>query len=255
MIMDIFAKYIPNFLLILLRAGIVIGMLPFFGSKSIPVQFKIGLVVAIALILTPVVHFEFSRSDIPVLVIRELIFGLVLGFAARAVFIAVDMAGQMMSNAMGLSMAALFNPEMGQSTEVADLYGIIVMLVFLATDAHHDLIYIFVRSYEWLPPGTVEVKGLVAEAVTITAKLFTIALKMSAPVVIIMVMTNLLLGFIYKAVPQINIFFVGHPFLIFVGFVVMLLGIPFFVQVTGGSLATIKDEMTRVIVIAKGHHA
>jgi flagellar biosynthetic protein FliR len=250
--MDVFAKYIPNFLLILLRAGVVIGMLPFYGSKSIPAQFKIGLVIAIALILTPIVNFEFSRSAISALVIREVIFGMVLGLSARFVFLAVDMAGQMISNAVGLSMATLFNPEIGQSTVVSNLYGIIVKLVFLAMDAHHDLIYIFVKSYEWLPAGTIDVKNLVAEMVGITGGIFTIALKLSAPIIIIMVITNLLLGFIYKAAPQINIFFVGYPLVMFIGFVLMLLGLPFFIQVTGNDFALIREEMTRVIELAKG---
>jgi flagellar biosynthetic protein FliR len=67
-----------------------------------------------------------------------------------------------------------------------------------------------------------------------------------------MVITNLLLGFIYKAAPQINIFFVGYPLVMFIGFVLMFLGLPFFIQVTGNDFALIREEMTRVIELAKG---
>jgi flagellar biosynthetic protein FliR len=250
--MDIIAKYIYNFLLILVRASIVMGLLPFFTSKNFPTQFKIGFVVALALILTPVVEVSVSRTTMPLFIIREVIIGIILGLIARFVFLAVDMAGQVVSNAMGLSIATIFNPEIGQSTEIATLYGMMAMLIFLAMDAHHDLIYVFVKSYEWLPAGHIEIKNLVAEVISASGRIFVIALKISAPVVVAMLISHLLLGFIYKAAPQMNIFFVGYPVYIFVGFVVILIGIPVFVHVIGGYLNSIKDEMAKIIALARG---
>src|SRR4030042_5633408 len=113
--MDIFAPYIYNFLFILLRAGIVVSLLPFFGSRNFPVQFKIGFIVAIALILTPVVELNVSKTGIPFVVMREAIIGIILGLTARFIFLAVEMAGQVISNAMGLSIAAIFYPDSGAS--------------------------------------------------------------------------------------------------------------------------------------------
>ena len=251
-IMDIFAGYIHNFLFILLRAGIVISLLPFFVSKNFPAQFKIGFVIAIALILTPIVELNVSNTAIPLLVMREVIVGIILGLMARFVFFAVDIAGQMVSNAMGLSIATIFNPELGQTTELARLYGMIAMLIFLAMDAHHDLIYVFVRSYEWLPVGHIDIKNLAAEIVLVSGRIFLIALKISAPVVIAMLISSLLLGFIYKAVPQMNILFIGFPVYIFVGFVVIIAGIPVFAHVIGGYFNGIKDELAKILALARG---
>ncbi|MEW6569710.1 MAG: flagellar biosynthetic protein FliR [Nitrospirota bacterium] len=250
--MDILAQYIPNFLFILLRAGIVIGFLPFFGSKNFPAQFKIGFAVAMALVLTPVVQLKVSNTDIPVFVVREILFGIIFGLTARFIFFAVDMAGQVISNAMGLSISTIFNPDLDQSTEIARVYGIIAMLIFLAMDAHHDLIYVFVRSYEWLPGGHIEIKNLLAEMVSIGGRIFIIALKIGAPVVVAMLISNLLLGFIYKAAPQMNVFFVGFPVYITVGFIVILLSLPVFTNILGSYFYTIKDEMIKVITMAKG---
>lgn len=249
---NIFSKYIPNFIMILLRAGIMFSFIPFFSSTNLPAQFRIGLIVAVALVLTPVIEFKVSLESVPYLVMREVIFGIALGFASRLVFFAVDMAGQLMSNAMGLSIATVFNPEIGQSTEIAQMYGIAASLVFLAMDVHHDLIYIFARSYELLPAGSVEMKNLISEAVTMGSKLFILALKISAPVVIVMLISNLLLGFMYKAAPQINVFFIGFPIYMFVGFIMMIIGIPVFVFVSGNYFNAIKDDMLRVISMAKG---
>jgi flagellar biosynthetic protein FliR len=250
---DLFSRYLPTFLFILLRAGVVIGFLPFFSSSYIPAKFKIGLIVATALILTPVVNFNVTESEIPLVVLREMLFGIVIGLAARFLFFAVEMAGQLMSNAAGLSAASVFNPDLGQqSTEIGNLYGLITMLIFLITDTHHDLIYLFVKSYEWLPGGQIESRQLFKVVLSVCEKVFIIALKISAPVVLVMFLTNVLLGFIYKAVPQMNIFFVGYPVYLFVSLVVMLIGIPAFVSFVSGSLSTVKDEMARVIAVARG---
>lgn len=251
--LGIYSKYLPNFMFILLRVGIFFSMLPLYGNKNLPAHFKIGFIIAIALVLTPVVEVKATTNDIPILVFRELIFGLALGAIARLVFFAVEIAGQMMSMAMGLSMANVFNPEMGQSTEIGSLYGMLAMLIFLVMDAHHDLIYVFVKSYEWLPSGHIDINKLVLAKVMASAGgMFVIALKMSAPVVIAMLVVNLVLGFIYKAAPQMNVFFVSYPVYIFVGFLVMLISFPVFVQVLTGYFSAIKDEMFRVISIAGG---
>lgn len=248
--LDIYSKYVPNFLLILLRVSIFFSLLPLYGNKSLPAHFKIGFIIAMTLVLTPVVDAKASTNEIPLLVVRELLFGIALGLTARFVFFAVEISGQLMSTAIGLSMASIFNPEMGQSTEIGSLYGIFAMLLFLVMDAHHDLIYIFVKSYEWLPSGHIEVKNLIGEIMAGSGRMFVIALKLSAPLVIIMLVVNILFGFIYKAAPQMNVFFVGYPVYIFVGFLVMIISIPVFTHVLGGYFNTIKDDMYRIITAA-----
>lgn len=250
--MEALTQYIPNFLFILLRASIVVSMLPFLNSTYFPGRFRIGLAVAIALVLAPVVEFKVERPEIPIVVMREIVFGIALGFAARLVFLAVDMAGQLMSVSTGLSMASVFNPEIGQSTEISMLYGIIAMFVFLGMDAHHDLITIFIKSYEWLPAGHLDAQTLCAPIVSMGGTMFLIALKMSAPVVVLMLIVNLLLGFVYKAAPQINIFFVAYPIYIILGLSVMLLSVPVFIYTVGGYFSGIKEEMLRIIAAARG---
>ncbi|MBA4374214.1 MAG: hypothetical protein C0402_15290 [Thermodesulfovibrio sp.] len=247
-----FTKYLPNFLFIMMRAGIFLSMIPFFSSKNLPAQFKIGFLIALALILTPVVEFKIGETSLPLLVIREFIFSMVLGLSVRFVFMAFEMAGQIMSNAMGLSIATVFNPEMGQSTEIGRLQGIIAMLLFLAMDAHHDLIYIFVKSYELVPAGQINLQALMPEGVALIGKVFVIGIKLAAPVTVGMVLVNFLLGFLYKAAPQMNIFFVSFPVYIVLGFLIMLLSIPVFIHVLGGYFGDIRIEMTRIISLARG---
>lgn len=247
-----FSHYITNFLFILLRAGIFVSLLPVFGSKNLPPQFKIGFVVFIALLLTPVVDFQIKENSIPILIINEMLIAIALGFAARFVFMAVNMAGIFVSHTMGMSMASMFNPEMGQSTVIAELYGIIVLLLFLAVDAHHDLIYVFVKSYEVLPAGQFNAANTLPKVISIGSKLFILTAKISAPIVVGLLLSHLLTGFLYKAAPLMNVFFIVWPINILLGFLLMLLSIPVFEYVLNINFSEMKNEMSQILALAKG---
>jgi len=247
---DILAIYFPRFLMVLLRSSVFFAFLPILGSSSLPGRFRIGLAVAIAALLTPVVDFRAGENDVAILVLREVVLGMVLGLSVRFVFYGIEMAGQMMSDTMGMSIATVFNPEMGQTTEISQLLAIMTTLLFLATDAHHDLIAIFVRSYDLLPAGGSDIGALVREGISLVGRIFIIGLKLGAPVVIGMVTLNLMLGFLVKATPQINIFFISFPLFIGVGFVILLLALPVYLAAIGGSFGDIRTEMSRIIEMA-----
>lgn len=251
--MDDYSQFLPTFLFVLLRASIVLNMLPYFSNRSIPLQFKIGMSVAIALIMTPVVKIEVATGSIPAVIVREIMFSMLFALSVRFIFYAIETAGSIMSSAMGLSMSSIINPEMGQATEVAQMYSIIVTLLFFSMDAHHEVITIFVKSYEWAPVGTfgLNAAGVVAGGMSLVVKILILALKFSAPVVISMLITNVLLGFLSKAAPQMNVFFVGYPLYIFLGFTTMILGLPIFSIVMGGHFKAIPDEVGRVMLMMK----
>jgi flagellar biosynthetic protein FliR len=249
---DVISGYLPKFLLILLRLSVFFAILPILGNKTLPARYRIGLVVAIAALLTPVVDLRPGENDVVILVVREVVLGMVLGLAVRVVFFGVEVAGQMISDSMGLSIATVFNPEMGQSTDIARFLAIVATLLFLVTDAHHDLIALFVRSYDLVPVGTGDVRALVGGGIELTGKIFRIAIKLGAPVVVGMVTLNILLGFLTKATPQINIFFISFPLYIFLGFLILLLALPAYVVAIGGSFGGMREEMERVMTMARG---
>ncbi|MCX7913351.1 MAG: flagellar biosynthetic protein FliR [Thermodesulfovibrionales bacterium] len=253
MLSELSLKYLPIFLFILLRTSIVMSFLPVFSSKSLPAQFKIGFIIAIALILTPIVEMEsINLSELPFYVIQEVLFGIALGSVARAIFMAVEMAGQIISNAMGLSIATVFNPEIGQSTEIGRLYSLIAITIFLATDIHHVFIYVLVKSYELLPAGSINADNLITRLITGGAKLFVLAFKLSAPVLLVMFVLNIVFGFLYRAAPQINIFFTTYPIFIFVGLMVMLLSLPFFINALVQNFGELRNELDRVLSMGRG---
>ncbi len=250
--MEAIQQFIPNFFFVLIRTGIVLSLLPVFGSKTFPPQFRIGLIVAFSALLAPIVVIPATRMPMVSLIMREVLFGIVFGGAARAIFYAVDMAGQVMASVTGISMASTFSPDLSASTEISRMYSIIAMLIFLSMDIHHDLIQVLVKSFELFTPGQFDVSMLVISKLFSGAGLFVLVLKLSAPVVIIMLVTNIILGFISKAAPQMNVFFVGYPVYLFLGFLTMLISLPVFAAVLGTNFSGIKDEIHRVMLLIRG---
>ncbi len=249
---DALTGYIPNFLFILLRVTVFISFLPVLGGNQTPVQFRLGLAVFISMLLTPVVQFEIAENHIPMMVVKEIFIAMALGLTVRFIFLAINMAGAFISQTIGMSIATTFNPEIGQSTQIAETYGTLALLYFLILDVHHDLIFVFVKSFELLPAGDVNILAIVPKMLSMGSKLFTLAIKISAPIVVGALITYLLSGFLYKAAPQLNIFFIVMPLNIFLGFVLMVMTIPVFQHILGIEYEGVTNEMLRIISLAKG---
>lgn len=247
-----FSHLITTFLFILLRSSIFVSLLPVIGSKKLPMQFRIGLAVFISLLMTPVVDFQVSEDYIPIMVLKEILIGLSLGFTMKVVFLGINMAGSFISHVMGISVATSFNPEMGQSTQISEAYGIIAMLFFLVMDAHHEIIFVFVNSFEILPIGHADLMTLIPQVLLTGSKFFVVAMKIGAPVIVCLMIVHILSGFLYKAAPQMNIFFVTLPLNIGLGFFLIIVSMPVLEYVLGVEFTNIKEDMMRIILSAKG---
>ncbi len=248
----VLAKYFSNFLVLLIRLGVILFMLPFWSGKQFPRIFKIGFILALAYVVAPVIPMEFQNRDIPKILIQELLLGATLGMAARFIFMAVEFAGTVISDAMGISIAAVFNPEMGRSTELSTILGLLAMLLFLVLDLHHDLVVMIVKSYEVLPVGNLAIDRLLSKGISIGGQVFVLAVKIASPILIGMIIINVLMGFIYKAAPQVNIFFVSIPVYVFVGLLILFLFVPILTNFLEIQFSSLKEEINRILILAKG---
>ena len=248
----VLAKYFSNFLILLIRLGVILFLLPFWSGKQFPRSFKIGFILAMAYVLAPVVPMEIGNQEIPLIIIQELLLGATLGFAVKFVFMAVEFAGTLISDAMGISIAAIFNPEMGRSTEISTILGLMAMLLFLALDLHHDLLAMIVKSYEVLPVGHLRIDNLLQKGISIGGQVFILAIKIAAPILVGMIIVNVLMGFIYKAAPQVNIFFVSIPVYVVIGLLILFLSTPLLVNFLGAQFSGLKGEINRILILGKG---
>ena len=233
--MQALVAYLPNFLLILCRITAFFVVAPVFATRSIPAQWKIGLASLIAF----TVFAASGRSTIMpmdgqyvLLVLRETLVGLLLGFVAQLFFTVVQIAGAVIDIQMGLGIANVIDPMTGaQSPIMGNFKFIVAMLLFLTFNGHHYLIDGIMRSYEWIPLDRESfariVQGGVSDfLVSSLDDVFALSLQMAAPVVVSLFLTDVGLGILAKTAPQFNIFVVGLPVKIIVGFLALAIALP-----------------------------
>lgn len=230
---------LPQFqtlLVILVRIGGIMAALPLLRSRSIPLQLKTGLVLMLGLVLMPIVRVTGIPDDPVLLAIgltAEFLVGLVLGLGVRFLFSGIEMAGELMSSQMGLGMAQLFDPTISHQVHVVGQYQtLIASLAFLSLNAHYVAVEAVAASFDLVPPFSAALSpALVDDVIRLSQGLFVIGLKLAAPVAVTILLINLGLAILGRAVAQINVFLLSFPLTIAGGFVIMGVALPYAVGV------------------------
>jgi flagellar biosynthesis protein FliR len=216
---------------VLVRVAIVLAFLPVLGEDFAPVKVRAALSLALTACLLPIVgpgmtHLPETTPQLIGAMVPEFIFGMMLGLCARLVFAAVQFAGQLAGEQIGFGIANIFDPvNNAQISIIAQLHYLFSILIFFAIDGHHLFLSALIRSFEIVPLFTVhlpsELVGFMGREV---AHMFTLAVVISAPVLAAMLLSNIALGLVSKAVPQINIFIESFPIHILLGLVLLSVG-------------------------------
>jgi flagellar biosynthetic protein FliR len=153
-----------------------------------------------------------------------------MGLAMRIVFVAVEMAGELVGLQMGLGFATFFDPQHSSHVPVlAQLLGLLAALAFLAMDGHLQLIAVLSESFRTFPVGTPGA-GIPHTAAVVSwgAEIFAFGLRLALPVLAALLITNLALGILTRMVPQLNPFAVGFPLTLLIGILMLALAMPRF---------------------------
>ncbi|MCC6276700.1 MAG: flagellar biosynthetic protein FliR [Oligoflexia bacterium] len=226
------------FALVLIRVTSCLVALPIYGTRTIPAPAKVLLGLAVVFVLFPVVRPQLPvgsewTENIVLLSAREAFIGLLMGFVARMIFFAVEVAGQIVGFSMGLSAAQLVNPAFGESSSVVEQFkGIMAILLFLAINGHHLYFEAMYQSFQLAPAGQMRFGALAMASLSgLLSETFQIAMKLAGPMTIIMVLLNLAVGVIGKFVPQINVFVVSFSVSILGGLFVFAVSLPLILHV------------------------
>ncbi len=178
-------------------------------------------------------------------IIKEFLVGMALGFVSYLIFTAVYLAGQIIDTKIGFGMVNILDPVSNIQVPVtANLYFTVSMLVFLMLKGHHMLIKALCDSFYLIPIGkAVWTDGLTAQVARTFSDVFILGLKISAPIIATILVTDVALGIISRTVPQINVFFVGMPVKILLGMVVMILTIPLFIYIVEMIINGMNDDV------------
>ncbi len=252
------ASHLLAFILVLIRVGGIISTAPVFGSSNTPPQMKVVMSFMLALILYPFIPsitvFPNRPDHYIVLIASELLIGMVLGIIARFLFGAVEFAGTVIGFQMGLGMANVFDP---QSQEQISLVGrfesTTATLIFLAMDGHLIVLQALVRSYSVLPPGGSNINRPLIEKLTeLSASIFVIGLQIGAPLIVALFLANAVVGLLARSVPQIQVFVVGFPLTLMLGFLFMLFGMPFFAQAVHQMFEMLDTQYLEALMLLGG---
>lgn len=226
------------FFLVILRISGIFVTAPILSSGSVPRTVRVYLAVLCALIIFSVVpptDIPFTRLttiDYLLIALKELMIGLLLGFIPRIMFAAIDFAGTIVGFIMGLSIANVIDPRTDlQVSIIASFKGLIATLLFVTLDGHHIFFEAIGYSYQHVPVGgflfTPNKADFLLRAM---GDLVIIGLKLGAPLVVSLLLANVIMGFMARSIPQMNVFIVGFPFTIGMGFILLIIGMPHLVR-------------------------
>lgn len=238
---------IAAFFLVFLRAAAFMMSGPLYAIKGMPPLLKIGFSLVLAIVVFPMIELEQTLPEgswgFGLAVISETGVGMLLGIAVTMVLNSIRMAGQFIDLQIGYAMANIIDPTNGAAGTLLSQYLYLLALVFfLMMDGHYTLIMALVKSYQLVPLSAADFGGGVAYILLkIFSGAFTTALQVSAPILAVLLVTDLALGFLTRTTPQINVFLTGFPIKIAVG----LLTLSFLIPLLGTVFHTIFNTIER----------
>ncbi|RKY81523.1 flagellar type III secretion system protein FliR [candidate division KSB1 bacterium] len=236
--MDTAWENIELFTLCFARVAAFVTLLPVIGSRTIPKQVKVGIAVLLTIFMMSIVQMPVNTrvtETLPffLLIIKEVLVGLTLGFLTKFIFVGIQIAGEIIGVQMGFGVAKVMDPGyQSQLSLIAEFQTMIAMLIYLTISGHHFLLRGIAYSYSTIPIGTqLHTTGIAGEITNIASGMFVSAVKIGAPVIAALLLSNVALGILARTVPQMNIFIVGLPLRIGVGFIALLVTMTLFVHI------------------------
>ena len=221
-----------------MRAVGFVFVAPVVGAEGVPPQLRAALALLIVVLLAPVVPAPAVGTSVYWLCASEFFVGFAIGFVCRLAFEALLFAGSTAGYPTGLAMASMLDPY-GQS-QVANIgifYQVFGSLIFLAMGGHRQALYALARSYEIVPAGAAKFSGpWLPSLVTMTGQVFSIGLRLAAPIIVAGILVDVCLMLIARAVPQMNILVVGAPVRLGVGLIALAFSLHVFAPLVAESI-------------------
>jgi len=216
-----------TFMLVFARVGAMVMLLPGLGESNIPVRIKIAIALLLTLIIVPLHRADYhvnmdALSALLVMFVYEILIGIVLGATARVALAALQVAGAVIAQQLGLGFVTSVDPTQGQQgVVIGNFLTMLGITMLFATDSHHLVIAALNDSYSIFSPGEVMPSGDVAALATRAfAAAFKIGMQLSAPFLVFGLVFNIGLGVLARLMPQMQVYFVGVPLSILAGFLI-----------------------------------
>src|SRR4051794_3156093 len=218
------------FMLAFARIAAMVMLLPGLGEVNIPVRIKLATALLLTMVVLPL-HRQAYQVDLQamapllVMMVHEIVIGIVLGATARVTLSALQVAGSVIAQQMGLGFVTAVDPTQGQQgVLIGNFLTMLGITLLFSTDSHHLVIAALSDSYKIFAPGELIPSGDVASLATKAfAAAFKIGLQLSAPFLVFGLVFNIGLGVLARLMPQMQVYFVGAPLSILIGFLIFAL--------------------------------
>ncbi|MDH3582979.1 MAG: flagellar biosynthetic protein FliR [Phycisphaerae bacterium] len=220
--------HLPAFLLVMFRLSGIFLLAPMFGSSLVPLRVKALLALTLSFCIYPMVPLQvpavLSVESLAVAVGAELLIGLVIGLGATIPLVGAQVGAELMGQQLGLSLARVFNPDTDvETTVMSQMFFLLALAIFLVLDGHHALVSVLVLSFQSVPLGGFAPGGEVVTLLTgLLDAMLALAVKVAAPLLCLVFLETVAVGFIARTVPQINILSLGFPLRIILGLGLMV---------------------------------
>ena len=230
MLGDVLPQEAFGFILITIRLSAIFLVIPVLGDRSIPRRIRAGFAVLLTLIAYPSVQATIlplpdSTVTLAVMGARELLIGSMIGMAMRFLMSATHVAGSVIAFQTGLAAAQSFDPAQGtQSVIVAAFMNLVAVTLIMVTDLHHMMIMAVVYSYSNFPIGeAIPFADFATAATQFVSGSFSLGFQMATPFIVYAMVFNVSLGLVSRMIPGFQVFFVGLPLNLGMGFLLMSL--------------------------------
>jgi len=254
-------EYVETYFLLLMRVAGIFSSAPIIGSETMPTQVRLASAFVFSLILLPiqaqisgVIHIPGETAVFALVVVKEVLLGILLGFMANFTIEGIKLAGEIIGMQLGFGIVSVIDPESQQEESIiGSLNFMIFILVFLTVNGHHMLVRAVAQSLEIVPLGMIRYSSSFIEEIMDKAPQFIIvSFKIATPVILPVIIVTIVLGIISKAVPRFEVFIISFPVNITLGFLVFIFYMPDLVRyMTYLMYSGIFDEITRMLYILK----
>lgn len=218
------------------RIGAFLMVMPLIGGSFVPTKVRLLLAVVLTLALAPVIPTTPSLDVLSaaglVTVIQEVAIGAAMGFLVQLVFDAISLGGQVIGMSMGLGFAVFLDRARGINIPVlGQLFLMLGMLIFLSLNGHLAMIQLLAESFHAWPIGVGGLSlSVLGELLAWTGQVFVFAIRISLPAITAILVVNLAFGVMSRAAPTLNLFAVGFPVAMLLGFAVIFLNMEVLVE-------------------------
>lgn len=222
-LLELYLNQFLIFVFVLTRLSGLVMTVPVFGTRGAPIQVRAFLAMGLALIITPV--YAHTPVDDPgnmvnmlVILAREAAVGIALGLAILILFAGAQLAGQLLSQISGMSIAEAFDPDFDSSvSSFTQLLDWVAMSIFVCIGGHRQVLSALLDTFQWMPPGKGSCSNdLVDALVDVTTQSFVVGIRAAAPVLIALLLAVLVTGLISRTLPQLNVMAIGFNINVFV---------------------------------------